>query len=1252
MSSVDRRMAGGSDAAPTSGASAEGAQTIQVGDRALILRALDPKRSVVVSACAGSGKTWLLVGRIFRLLLDGVSPSEILAVTFTRKAAQEMAARLDDLLQRAALSGDDELERLLHALGVAPGNPGERAAVHARARSLYEAVLTAEPRLTVSTFHSWFLQLAQRAPLAAGTAAGSTLTEESSALIEEALQRFGARAARIALREPEPGLNTRNAQNALRALNVPDRLPTLAEAIDRLFAECGLEQTLALLRSFIAHRAEWWAASRDEADPLQAAVARLRADLPQPLRDDPAFDPLLAARSDPAWQHDLVTYRELLTRNNKGKQEPERAARIEQAAQLADPARWYAQVRAALFTDGGRGTPLVYKPTDARRKRIGAEGEAKFLELHWKIASALNAVESQQRDRAAFEFNVAAFTCAIALRLEFDRVKRQRQALDFADLEQQACSLLTDDDHAAYLHARLDARYRHLLLDEFQDTNPLQWTAVRAWLDAAQAAGSTPIVFLVGDPKQSIYRFRGGEARLFDSAREFLVEHYAADVLMQDVSRRCAQPVIDLVNALFEGNAGFAGFRTHRAFDTGKPGRVELLPLARSRTAPGTDGWAEGGSEGGSEGVTQGGAEVQADAAAASGTLADAGPANAPVVDCRDPLTQARTEDEDLRVADEAAQLVAGLCALRQRCVLDDEGRARPVLWRDILVLVRSRGKLPVYERALRDASIPCISSRQGGLLDTLEVRDLLALLRFLVAPHDDLALAHALRSPVFSLSDPDLIAIATAADHLPEPRPGWHVRLNLLTLQAGASVEVRRAGALLARWFTLAGIRPVHDLLDSIYFDADVLARYRASVAPSTAPAVEANLLALIEHALATDAGRYPTLARFVDELADLAQAPAQEAPDEAVPGQAEDAVRVMTIHGAKGLEAPIVWVLNAAATSPAMRGNAVLIDWPADAPAPVHFSFWTRKDALGSTQSGVHQRAIELAEREDLNLLYVAVTRARQMLVVSGHALKGHDQSWHAQLRAALLRLNGTDEDSEDSGAALTHGAPLPVLDETCLQAAGPGRAPDQTGSEADGPDLDLDPRLNQQIVLGTLGGRIEPQQDGSDAGQRYGDAFHRLIEKMTEGPTVATGLSDATRVQLRDRLQVSAADLDRLIAQVLRVLHSPTLERFFDPRRYQRARNEVAFLDASGQLRRIDRLVEFGPQQPSGHGGEAGSEVWVLDYKTGDRDSIVPWFEAYREQLTGYAQAIRGLYPGRSVHAALVLGDGSLCRIDTGG
>ena len=468
MSRVDGRMAGGSDAAPMSGASAEGAQTIQGGDRALILRALDPKRSVVVSACAGSGKTWLLVARIFRLLLDGVSPSEILAITYTRKAAQEMAARLDDLLQRAALSGDDELERLLHALGVVPGSPGERAAVHARARSLYEAVLTAEPRLTVSTFHSWFLQLVQRAPLAAGTAAGSTLTEESSALIEEALQRFGARAARIALREPEPALDARNTQNA------PDRLPTLAETIDRLFAECGLEQTLALLRSFIAHRAEWWAATRDEADPLQAAVARLRADLPQPLRDDPAFDPLLAARSDPELQRDLATYRELLTLNNKGKQEPERAARIEQAAQLADPPQWYAQVGAALFTDGGRGTPLVYKPTDARRKRIGAEGEAKFLELHRKLASALGAVASQQRDRAAFEFNIAAFTCAIALLQEFDRVKRQRQALDFADLEQQACSLLTDDDHAAYLHARLDARYRHLLLDEFQDTNPLQ----------------------------------------------------------------------------------------------------------------------------------------------------------------------------------------------------------------------------------------------------------------------------------------------------------------------------------------------------------------------------------------------------------------------------------------------------------------------------------------------------------------------------------------------------------------------------------------------------------------------------------------------------------------------------------------------------------------------------------------------------------------------------------------------------------
>ena len=149
--------------------------------------ALDPRHSVVVEACAGSGKTWLLVSRIVRLLLDGVKPGEILAITFTRKAAQEMQARLRDWLYELASADDEQAREFLRQRAVAEADI-ER--LLPRARSLYQQFLLAQPGITISTFHGWFMQILQRAPLNAGMAGGVQLVEQTAELWQEAWQTF------------------------------------------------------------------------------------------------------------------------------------------------------------------------------------------------------------------------------------------------------------------------------------------------------------------------------------------------------------------------------------------------------------------------------------------------------------------------------------------------------------------------------------------------------------------------------------------------------------------------------------------------------------------------------------------------------------------------------------------------------------------------------------------------------------------------------------------------------------------------------------------------------------------------------------------------------------------------------------------------------------------------------------------------------------------------------------------------------
>ena len=214
-------------------------------------RALAPEASVVIEACAGSGKTWLLVSRIIRLLLAGAAPSQILAITFTRKAAQEMATRLREWLRELATAGDDKARDFLRQREV-PENEIEAALP--RARALFEDLLTHQPSITIATFHSWFLQILRRAPLDAGALGEVNLVEQTSALVDEAWQLFASRVQR------DPG-------------------SPAARGLDRLFRDCGLSNTQRVLTNFLYRRAEWWAYTHDRAEPVGYALERMKADM-------------------------------------------------------------------------------------------------------------------------------------------------------------------------------------------------------------------------------------------------------------------------------------------------------------------------------------------------------------------------------------------------------------------------------------------------------------------------------------------------------------------------------------------------------------------------------------------------------------------------------------------------------------------------------------------------------------------------------------------------------------------------------------------------------------------------------------------------------------------------------------------------------------------------------------------------------------------------------------------------------------
>ena len=202
-------------------------------------------------------------------------------------------------------------------------------------------------------------------------------------------------------------------------------------------------------------------------------------------------------------------------------------------------------------------------------------------------------------DQQVYRLNEAVLHCGVAFLDRYQALKRQKQQMDFSDLEWQLCRLLQQSEHAETMQYKLDSRYRHVLLDEFQDTNPLQWQILRAWFDASVAVESQPTVFVVGDPKQSIYRFRRADARLFGVAREYLKEHFAAHELHNNHTRRNSPAVLDAVNAVFADHPeGFVDFDPHTAEHADLPGHVMVLPLAVAE--PVIKASADG-SEGGSE---------------------------------------------------------------------------------------------------------------------------------------------------------------------------------------------------------------------------------------------------------------------------------------------------------------------------------------------------------------------------------------------------------------------------------------------------------------------------------------------------------------------------------------------------------------------------------------------------------------------------------------------------------------------------
>ena len=1083
-----------------------------VGATAFYAAACDPAQSAVVEACAGSGKTWMLVSRMLRALLEGAGPEQVLAVTFTRAAAAEMRARL---------------VQELSALAAPKATPGmrvqalvDRGLDRARAVLLEPALGTLRDRvfrggrpLEVHTFHAWFARLLRQAPLAlqdaVGLAGDAVLVDDWREHHERILRDFHGRVvADPALAADLRAMTTRRGRDAVRNW--------LLAALEKRI-ELEMADAAGTLEPSVGPAAARW----PELDGVGEPLALLDGEVLRTMAED--------AR--------------LALVRGKGKKQGEAAGKLVQGvAERHLPSRlgiW----RDAVFRKDGEPRQLGdLAPVDLFRDRV-----ARLTDQHAQHEAHVEHGEMTRLCRGLFR--------------ALDGYKRARGLSDMADLERAALVLLTDDRWSGFVQEKLDTTIRHVLIDEFQDTSPLQWQAVHAWLSAYAGAGGgasgqrPPSVFVVGDPKQSIYRFRRADPRVFEAARAFVRDGLDGRFLTCDHTRRCAPAVVDALNRTFAplaANGAFPGFRPHTTEAVAEPSdAVFALPLAPRAVVP----------------------------------------EPAPREGRRDVLVDPRDRPEVDGKAPEWAAV--GAAAPREAVLVDaaaldraERGTAKPAT---VFVLSRRREPLGGIAAALARRDLEHRATEDALLRDAPEVDDLVAVLDALVSPRHRLSVAQALKSPLFGLDDADLAALALVAR---ERRVEWTAALALLADAPGATERMRRAHTLFARWREAAAILPPHDLLDRVIAESDALPRIVASVRPERRRRAADAVRALTTLALRLDGARYLTPYAFVRALRtrNLQIPPV-------VAGVGEGAsIELLTVHGAKGLEADSVILVDTASVGRGGSSGTVVVDWPVESRHPATAAFlWSESRPPPSLVDAIAaERAVE--EREHLNGLYVAMTRAKHRLVVSASDAKPmRSRAWWSLVAAAVpVAVPAAVEEPRVAVGAVW--SPLPDL----------GRPPPS------------DPGASTPLT---------------STASRIGNAVHRVLEWVGNGARQGATLSELVDRAAR-AFDAPAGPVQRSVDAILA---RPALGAFFDRDRHAWSGNEVSLGDG-GEVIRIDRLVRFREDDPEHRGA-----WWVLDWKLGHDPATAR--ARHGAQLAAYRDAVARAEPGATVHAAFVTGDGVL-------
>ena len=1072
-----------------------------------------PLNSEWINASAGSGKTYQLIQRILKLILAEVPYGNILCISFTNAAAKEMEKRLHEKLQSWALSDDQDLKKDLSGLGITSPN----ASLLSKAKNIYTDYLWSETKIRFTTLHGMCQSLLRTFAIESNVSPNFIVLEENEQnnIWQQSFEEMSKNTAAKKILSKLVDYTT--------LLNLQELLQTILKNRYRWTNETALQNaTSTSLGEFL------------QKNNLPSSVNR--------------FDWLIK-------RYPLDSILQICQRAKNGSDADQVFAKNLEAfystfCNSTSQSSW--QDLLSLFltkSDSPRKKLLSKKSTESL-----ADKQDVFLDFSndiWLIQKACLIEKICDKTTLLIEIFRLVFR-------EYESKKASLGLLDFDDLIIKATQLLKSQEQGAWVRYKLDNQLSHILVDEAQDTSSHQWELIINLIDdffSKDRSETTKSLFVVGDPKQSIYSFQGARLAEFDQFKsriqEKFIEH-ASPISERSLfhSYRSTTPILTFVDKVFDGfeNPASPFYKvSHSSKRTNNYGKVSIWPLIQSGEHP----------------------ENQDNIANTEEKIAE-------------------------KIAKEIRQW------LDQGKLLQTKNR--PIHAGDIMILIQKRGRFgPAMANALKRHQIPCAGLDRLTLQDNLAIRDLHSILKFLLLPEDDFSLASILKSSLVKIDEEALLKLCLER----EEKSLWQE----LKEQSNDNGELKEIVIWLQELLNKVDFATPRSLVSAILIEQRGMEKWIKDLGSSVNDPLLEYLSLIEQHQIKNG----PSLEHWVHWFETNKISIKRDTSD-----SNQEYIRLLTVHGAKGLQAPIVFLTDTTET----KTNKEPLYWSSN-----NGMFWSSSSAEKDFEP---IRSIKEHEQNDLEdesnrLLYVALTRAEEEVYVCGwEPARGEvsEKSWYKKCKRAVSQLISMS----------SHNKETMVYEPSSIATI--NKQPIEYNPKSQ--ETDYSPELFKPIITKSESTIVvRPSGDGGEDNNTlknekalfYGSVMHKVLEHLPPTGNHNEYLSKAkTYIENLNSSLLSDDKKNQLVHNLKNLLNSEIPEINIEGSYFQEVsfRSLEEYKIINGQ---IDLIIR----------NSHAKETWIIDYKTGQYNTRS--LDKYKKQLEIYGQFVQEQYPQDTVNLALL-------------